>query len=383
MAKATRETKSKAGGVVVLDAAKGGRARAAALSPDERRSIAQRAADVRWAASSGSSGAGGRGPRVPRATHVGVLKIGEYEFQCAVLEDGRRVLTQDAFGKAIGRTGNPNRGPGESSEVPPFLAATSLKPFISEELKASSKPIKFRLRTSAGVSGGLALGYAAELLPQVCRVFLDARDAGALHPTQQRVARVSDLLVRALATVGIVALVDEATGYQRERERNELERILALFISKELLTYTKRFPDEFFKQMFRLQGWSFNPLSMQGPRYAGKLVNKLVYERLPPGVLEELRARNPVVPELGARRHHHHQLLAPDLGQPVLSAHVAQVTAMMRGSKDWEQFNEIFERAFPKPGDQIRLGLGDGERAEAAETTEKATEKVPRSDGNR
>jgi hypothetical protein len=75
-----------------------------------------------------------------------------------------------------------------------------------------------------------------------------------LTKSQKIVGKKADILVRALASVGILALVDEATGYQYDRARHALEEILDKFISKELRKWAKTFPDEFYEQMFKLRG---------------------------------------------------------------------------------------------------------------------------------
>lgn len=324
-----------------LGASKGGKARAAAMTPEERSDVARAAAEARWA-DTGDAG----DSKIPYATHVGVLKIGDLELPCAVLNDGRRVLTQEAFGRAIGRQGNLFRRPDQDFDLPPFLTAATLKPFISEDLRSSSRPIAFRPLARTGMGARRALGYAAELLPQVCRVFLDARDAGVLHVAQHHVARTADLLIRGLATVGIVALVDEATGYQRDRDRDALHKLLELFIAKELLPWTRRFPDEFYREMFRLRNWkAFDHNAAQGPRFAGKLTNQLVYERLPPGVLSELQRKNPAVNN--RRRHAHHQFLTENIGNPHLERHIASVTTLMRAARTWSEFEEMANRALP------------------------------------
>jgi hypothetical protein len=340
---------------------KGGKARAAMMTPEERRALAREAAEARWAAREGPAKDG-----VPRATHMGMLRIGTIEIPCAVLDDGRRVLTQRGFLKAIGRS-EQARGMDDdrADRLPPFLASNSLKSFINAELAAATRPIVFRMPGKRGTNR--AYGYAAELLPRVCRVYLDARDAGVLPPNQQHIAKTCDLLVRGLATVGIVALVDEATGYQRERERDELHRILELYIAKELLPWTRRFPDEFYKEMFRLRGWRiFDHNAAQGPRFAGKLTNQLVYERLPPGVLNELRRKNPVVKN--RRRHAHHQFLTESIGNPHLERHIASVTTLMRAARTWGEFEAMANRALPprtlpapEADPQLRMqALGDG-----------------------
>ena len=140
--------------------------------------------------------------------------------------------------------------------------------------------------------GRTAFGYDATLLPRICEVILDADKAGVIKSTQKPVAEMAGILIRAFARVGVIALVDEATGYQRERDRDELNRILEAYIAKELLPWAKRFPDEFFKQAFRIHGWEYRQGSVRSPRYLGKLINKTVFEPMPPGVLKDSQSES-------------------------------------------------------------------------------------------
>lgn len=282
-----------------------------------------------------------------QATHVGELKIGNASIECAVLEDGTRLLTQSSFMQAIGRQGRPRKRTSfVGDEMPEFLSANNLEPFITDEMRQSWIPVPYTVKGRAGRPG---YGYRAELLAQVCNVYLDAADAGKLMPTQMAIARQCQILIRGFAQVGIIALVDEATGYQEERDRDALHRILEAYIAKEFLPWTKRFPDEFYQEMFRLQGWQFSPLNpSKGPRFAGKITNEVVYEKLPPGVLDELRRRNPIVRD-SQRLRKHHTLLTPDIGNPHLEKHLAAVIALMRASPTWTHFKRLFARAFPNP----------------------------------
>jgi hypothetical protein len=302
---------------------------------------------------------GGRPRNPPRAAYEGVLKIGDKEIPCAVLEDGTRVLTQWGFYRAIGRSGRPAGGWGSDIEkVAPFLALDNLKPYVSNEL-ADSKPIIFR-----APRGGQAYGYRAELLPKVCEVYLRAREDGVLLKTQLKFARACEILTRGLAHVGIIALVDEATGYQQDRARDELNRILEAYISAELLPWTKRFPNEFFKQLYRLNGWNYIEGNHKRPRYVGGMINTLVYEHLPPGVLPELKRVNPPN-DSGRRKHTHHQFLTPQTGHPHLDKQIIEVTALMRVSDDKETFRKLFGKAFPKRrAHENQLSLTGMEEAE-------------------
>ncbi|MGO9021828.1 MAG: P63C domain-containing protein [Syntrophobacteraceae bacterium] len=232
------------------------------------------------------------------------------------------------------------------------MAAGSLKPFISQELLESTRPIRFR--NSKGIK---AFGYSAELLPKVCQVYLEARDAGALQANQLSIAVKCEILVRGLAQTGIIALVDEATGYQKVRDRDELQRFLALYLSEERLKWAKMFPDEYYRQLFRLQGWQYSPLSVKRPKLVGVLTNRLVYEKLPDHVLDELRRLNPVKNKKTWRREAtFFQHLSADIGQEDLRAHLLQLIAVMRASANWANFKRNFARAFPGPeGIQLEM----------------------------
>ena len=277
------------------------------------------------------------------------LVIGGVEIPCYVLEDETRVLSQGGFLQAIGRSRTSKTETGGVVETPLFLAAKNLKPFLPRKLLVSSTPIPFQ--ASEGSKG---YGYRATLLPEVCNVYLEARDAGVLLPSQLHIAERAEILIRGLATVGIIGLVDEATGYQEIRERNALATILEEFITDELQPWTKTFPYEFYQEIFRLKGWD-GPKGKKRPQVIGHYTNDLVYARIAPGVLEELRRKNPPVLPSGARKSRHHQWFT-DSGHPRLKEHLAAIMALQRVSPDdaWDTFMNYVDRAFPK---HSQLGL--------------------------
>lgn len=336
--------------LAAIGAAKGGHARAASMTQEERSEAASVAARARWRDRQ----------EIPRATHTGEMRIGPLLIPCAVLEDGRRMISQRGIVRALGsRTG---AGAARAMEdggpkLPPFLASKSIFPFIPPDLLVKvNSPIVYR----TGRGGGLAHGFEASLLPHICDVWLAARDAGSLWQRQRPLAERADIIMRGLAHIGVIALVDEATGYQEDRGKNALQRILEQFIAKELLPWTKKFPDSFFEEIYRLRGWGERPETTRSPRFVGRIINAYIYERLPPGVLDELKRKNPVVN--GRRKHRHHQHLTPDTGHPALNAQIIAVTTLMRLAGDWKEFTRSFVKVFPRTGDQIALALREAEQ---------------------
>ena len=282
------------------------------------------------------------------------LEIGGVKIDCYVLEDETRVLSRSGFQAALGR--HPTSRKHQQDDVvslPAFLAAANLKPFISKDLVTASTPVEFQ----APSRGPVAHGFRAELLPQVCEVYLKAREAGALLPSQEHIALQVEILIRALATVGVIALVDEATGYQRIREERALATILERYIVKELQPWTRTFPYEFYQLLYKRRGWP-GPDGHKRTSQVGRDTNDLIYERLPPGVFEELKARTPRLPS-GNLKNKYFQWFTPEHGHPKLEKHIEGVMALLRAAPNWSRFKGDLNRAYPKMKETIPLPLDD------------------------
>jgi hypothetical protein len=301
---------------------------------------------------------GGRPKNPPVATHDGTIEIAGRTIACAVLADGKRVLTQETFLSAIGRSRKGKGGQIVASPdgFPPFLAAENLRPFISEELREATAPYIYRSR-----SGRNAYGYDAMLLPMVCEVYLNAKDASKTTRQQAHIVKACDLLTRGLARVGIIALVDEATGYQDVRDRKALQQILDQYIGKELAKWAKRFPDEFYEQMFRLRGWTYDPYSSKRPMAMAKLTVDLVFDRIGPGLTKELKDKELERRQKEGGKRHLHRWLTPDIGHPALSHHLSGLTFLAKAfpDGDWEGFHRAVDRVTPKYNRTLLLPFTD------------------------
>ncbi len=322
----------------------GGIARSESLSSEERKKIASQAATARWA----------ENEKLPKVEFPGVLAIGDVSIPCAVLSDGTRVLSENGIANAIlgGRSGASKRKKKAAEEagapMPIFVAPRQLEDFITNELRDGPlAPIRYREGNS------VVVGYDAKILRAVCEVWLAARAAGALQTQQQDKAQRAELLMRALADVGIISLVDEVTGFQRFRARDELQTILAAYVAPELMPWTPRFPDSFYEHLHRVRGWKYEPGHSGRNAYKGKLTNSLIYQQLPQGVLDELRAKNPRDFDSKRRKRKHHQFLSEDVGNPHLEKQILVVTTLLSVSDDWNEFCRMFTRKFPPGPDDL------------------------------
>lgn len=324
----------------------GGNARAKSLSSEQRAAIASNAAKKRW--------------KVPMAEYTGSLRLGDIEVPCAVLSDGSRVLTETDFMNGMGmyRSGalSVRRERNEdNSQVPLYLAFKNLKPYIEKNL-GDFNDLILKYRTA---SGSTAHGIRADLIPKICDVWIDAQEDGVLGSRQEQVAAKAKLIMRALAHVGIIALVDEATGFQRNRASNALAAILELYIAKELQPWIKTFPDEFYEQLFRLRGLIFPEDKVKRPQYFGHLTNDIIYKRLAPRVLEELKASTPKNDD-GTRKTKLFQSLTTDLGHPKLREHMASVLTIMKLSNSYGDFIEKLNRIHPAYNQTLEMVMDDG-----------------------
>jgi hypothetical protein len=171
------------------------------------------------------------------------------------------------------------------------------------------------------------------------------------------VAAQCEIITRVLAKVGIIALVDEVTGYQDIRDREALQKILEKYLTDEWAKWTKTFPDDYYRELFRLKSIAYPTGSgTRKPMYVGHWTNDIVYDRLAPGVLNALKEKNPRS-AAGGRARKHHQHLTRDYGHPALKEHLSNVIFLMRTCNSWNDFKERLDLASPKFGETMRLQL--------------------------
>lgn len=273
--------------------------------------------------------------------YKGNLKIGDITIPCAV-KNGVRIISQKSTNAALKRPEG-----GGSRNLPRIIDIKALEPYISDELLGQV--------TSLIEAPGIK-GFDAKVLPGVCEVWLKARDAGVLTERQLNTAKQAEILMRGLANIGITALIDEATGYQEIRDKQALQKILDKYLTDEWAKWTKRFPDEFYKELFRLRNLNYPTPLGRKPQYIGKIINDIVYSRLAPGVLEELKSKNPSN-DKGIRKRKHHQYLTKDFGHPKLKEYLSQIIFLMKTCSTYREFHNRLARAVPQHNETMPLPI--------------------------
>jgi hypothetical protein len=321
--------------------AKGGKAAAGNMTAEQRKQRAKKAVAAREVKKTL--------PKAIYGSQGNPLRIGDMEIGCYVLDDGTRVVTQAglAAGVGIGSEGG--------SRISRFTGSKAMEPFVGKALASGlDSPVQFLMP-----QGGLANGYSATILTDLVDAVLEAWEAGALGKQQEHIVAQCQALARGLMRVGIIALVDEATGYQKDRERDALAQILEKFVAKELQPYVKTFPAEYYEELFRLRGLKFPPEKPQyKPQYFGLLTNDIVYGRLAPGLMEELKS----IAKKEDRKTHLHRRLTHDIGHPKLREHLASVVTIMKLSDAYPDFISKLNRIHQRFGKTIELDLEEEDR---------------------
>lgn len=313
-----------------LSKVKGGLARSEALTKTEKVAIAKKGAQARWG---------------EKITHDGVLTLAGIEIPCYVTENETRVLSGRGMQEALKLVDETYGTQSSGSRLGRLFSYKTLQPLITEAKEAGRfEPIKMTFK------GQVVHGYQAEALADLCILLVDAQGKGLLKTQRQKSigARAAQLL-GAFAKVGLNALIDEATGFQYTRARNALEIILTKFVQKDLRKWVKTFPDEFYFHICRLKGWNYNEdnKNKRGPVW-GRLTNHLIYDRLAPGVKDELKRLTPK----DAKGRHKQRLfrrLTEDVGHPRLRELLASEITLMRIFDDgaWDSFEAALNKAVP------------------------------------
>lgn len=301
--------------------------------------------------------------KIPKALKQGELKfLGNIPVAVLDTPNRDRVVSIRGMANALGVKGGGAYWARKSSDtsdmLPEFVSASYLEPYITDNIQ----DLLTNTITYTSTSGTTAVGIRAEIIPKICDVWIRAKNGGALHTEKrQAVAEKAYVMLSAFAEVGITALIDEATGYAKDRL--EYEAIIAKYVAPELQAWVKTFGEDFYYQIYRLKGWDWKRFVVDRknhPWAVANITNRIIYEKLPEGVVEALKEQEPMNAK-GQRQHRLHQHLTPDDGKVHLLKHLGAVQMIMEKYDDgqWtEALHEIDTRfKSERLGTQLGLGL--------------------------
>jgi hypothetical protein len=253
------------------------------------------------------------------------------DIECHVLSDERRVFTQREVVRAIS-------GGRESGNLNRYLERN---PLFSNQFSAGPT-VDFKVPGSPIVANG----YEATLLIEICELYLEARRQKLLKSTQLKLAMQAETILRSCAKVGIIALIDEATGYQEIRKKRALQIKLQAFIAEDMQEWARMFPTEFWIELARLEGVHYSPKNR--PIRWGKYIMAFVYDAIDKDMGNTLRTINPD-PHFGQNDH---QLLT-DFGRQQVHDQIQKVATIMKLCEDMKDFRRKFDRVFKKSALQM------------------------------
>lgn len=305
--------------------AKGGVARAAKLTPERRREIAQHAAVARHGL---------------RATHKGNFKD-EFgvDVECYVLNDPGKsaVISLRGLGVALGFA------KGSAGTVPSFLETARIAPYVAggELLQKLKNPIVFQGPSAVAGRFSKAYGYEVSLLIDLCQVIVRAEADGVLQKRHAAVAKQAHIIIGASAKAGIRGLVYALAGYNPSAE--EVIAAFKLYVQQEAKKYEQEFPPELYAAWHRLYQI---PVPVRGKPWLFKeLTLRHIYVPLAKSngrILELLR--NAKAKDEAQRRNKLFQFLS-EVGTRALRLHNGRVTEMAESSKTkFEYESKIAER---------------------------------------
>jgi len=266
----------------------------------------------------------------PIAEYMGTLPMGDVDLPCFVLDDGRRVISRTGATSVLaGKKGG--------GQLEKYARASGVREYIPEDLH--EKMIDFSIPE---VVNKTVRGIDAETFLDLCRGYVRAlhENNDALTITQREMAWKASAFLASCAKVGLIALIDEVTGYQYDRAQDALRVKLKAFLAEEMRKWEKTFPDELWMEFGRLTRWRGSVI--QRPKYWGRLVIELIYEYLDPDVAKWLKENAPKP----RHRQNYHQWLSDQYGLKKLLEHIWMVIGMARACQNLRELKEKMAETF-------------------------------------
>lgn len=221
------------------------------------------------------------------------LEIGDLGLECYVAVNSKgetvRLIARSDIQKLFFL--DPRRG----TALEEFFRKKIFSPFISDNVLGKIKKPLYGQRNRGGQKTAL---IDAEILPDLCIALTkfnrEKSRESPLYITKEKedlAIKQAQIILESIAKIGIVSLVDEVTGYQKQKDEYQL--MVKRYIADALRDWLILFPESFYKQIYRLYNWNWKGYKVtkkNHPQCVAYVTNDL-YKRLPAGsvVITELK----------------------------------------------------------------------------------------------
>lgn len=302
--------------------------------------------------------------KIMKAVKEGEVILGDMKANCAVLNDKQEttVFSLRTFESVAGIA--KQKGWKTVAEfLPPFMCESSEEKYRNKYLSLSTfSLIPFTLKR-----GGKALGITVKQTDEVMQGWIDAYHGGKLTKSQVKVAKHMQAMKNAASVSGFTQVIHEQLGYVDIRKKT-ITKLFNEIFEKKYHPWARQFVIDYYEHIYRLKGkeheWkSLLETARPGgmpitPSWLGTVTNDIIYSRLqPPGILDILQKKNPVLPATRMRARKHHQHLTKDDGIKRLDMHLGRVIMLMQLHTKWAEFHEQLNKFYPAHGGQKHLDL--------------------------
>lgn len=257
-----------------------------------------------------------------KALYTGTLFNGTAD--CYVLEDGRRVLSQRGAARVLSKKAG-GKGARENAVLTPYLDNLSK---VSSGLSARADFVEFDRP-----DGGHATGIVASDFVALLDAYVDAGLNGLLRANQIHLARNAAATLKALQRVGLDALIDEATGYERVKGDDLLAQRMQAYLRDHRGPYRITWPQALRNELLRLYGYAGDG-TKRWPQWMRSPIDKIYRTIYGDDIKDELKVRNPN-PHYGSS---HPQWLEDNVGEMFREVDIHAVVTIAATSLNVEDF---------------------------------------------
>jgi hypothetical protein len=283
---------------------------------------------------------------LPKALCTGDDTFNGVKLVAAILDDEDRthLFSESSLAKAFGFKGSATywekRKKG-TAVLPSYLSNSALKDYITADLIDKLATAVPYLSTSKVVSTGIE----ATALPLICDVFVRAGNDNPDNEALVTAGKRAYAIILAFSQFGVLKWVEQITGYRYTDEDTQIVKSLKEYgVSPTIVEWQREFQSEFYRHIYRLKGWPYNPNTTARPQVIGTYTNQYVYNYLPKDVFAWIKENTPKS-KAGNKTAKYFQSLDDKIGKEKLRNQMVSVTMLLKLSRSWLEFKQYFARS--------------------------------------